>query len=99
LLRSINIFLILIACDVEFRNMMKLFVQSGTNMMELYELIPKHNMSNHYTKLSAGFSTQGDEVLATCTSDSECYKYFLQTWTNSLYFIFRLIISIRFILG
>jgi hypothetical protein len=27
-------FLILIACDVDFRNMMELFVQSGTNMME-----------------------------------------------------------------
>jgi len=27
-------FLILIACEVDFRNMMELFVQSGTNMME-----------------------------------------------------------------
>jgi len=39
-------FPILIACDVDFRNMMEMPVQSGTNMMELYvSSQPKRNSS------------------------------------------------------
>jgi hypothetical protein len=42
-------FPIRISCDVDFRNMMEMFVQSGTNMMKLYvssqpKLIRSYNM-------------------------------------------------------
>jgi hypothetical protein len=49
-------FPIRIACDVDFRNMMKMFVQSGTNMMELYvssrpKLIRSYNMELRDTNI------------------------------------------------
>ena len=36
LLRNISVFFIPIACDVDFKNMMEIFIQSGTNIMEFY---------------------------------------------------------------
>jgi hypothetical protein len=43
-------FFIPIACDVNFRNMMEMFVQSGTNMMELY--------MNNQPKLSSSYNVE-----------------------------------------
>ena len=74
--------MILIACDVDFRNMMEMSVQGRTNMIELY-MSSQPKLSRIGTFGLGTFKTLKERVMRICDENKSKTIYYNQRWYDS----------------